>query len=284
MTFSSHTSSLFVRFLGFSHLIIAVGSGVSVLVTLNLLGLKDGEWLIAGFISSCTGLGYSIQRFIKVKLSPDGVPVERLEFLERFGGKLILVWGFIWVMSLIWVVEDLDFNTWVVLGGVGVVGLGYAILPGPLMWISRSIREIPGMKLPVLSIVWGSATVVLPVLMLGKWSSIESELLWCVVIARVLYISGLTIPFDVRDLNVDGENMRTMPMVLGVINSLWFAFSLVVVSGVVWAFLGEIFLACHSLTTALLVCPKIYKPYRGEWYYSLVLDGMLILQLFVLCY
>ena len=141
-----------------------------------------------------------------------------------------------------------------------------------------------GMKLPVLSMVWGCATVVVPLLMLGKWGSVEPGMLWGVVSARVLYIAGLTIPFDVRDLNVDGEDMRTVPMVWGVVNSLWWACILALIAGGVWAYLGEIPLACHAIATALLVSPKIYKPYRSEWYYSLVLDGMLIAQAFVLCY
>ena len=284
MTFSSHASSLIVRFLGYTHLLIAIGSGACVVISLKVLGFTEDLLLIAAFISSCTGLGYSIQRLIKAKLFPSGVPRERLEFLEKYGVVLVLVWLFVWVLGFAWVVEDLSIVAWVVLVGLGVAGLGYAILPMPLTLWARSIREVPGMKLPVLSIVWGCATVVLPVLMLGGWESVEPGMMVGVVVARVLYISGLTIPFDVRDLNVDGEHMRTVPMVLGVVKSLWWACALLVYAGGVWAYIGEIPLACHSLITALLVCPKVYKPYRGEWYYSLLLDGMLLIQLLVLCY
>ena len=124
--------------------------------------------------------------------------------------------------------------------------------------------------------------MVLPVLMLKQWSSIEPGLFFGVVVARVLYISGLTIPFDVRDLNVDFKEMRTVPMVWGGINSLWFACLLTVMAGGAWAYLGEIPLAIHALITAVLVNPKVYKPYRGELYYSIVLDGMLLLQLLVI--
>lgn len=284
MTFSSHASSLVVRFLGFSHLLIAVGSGACVIVSLNVLGFGDGSWLIAAFISSCTGLGYSIQRFIKAKLSPNSVPRERLEFLERFGVRLVFVWTLVWFCAVSWVMEEIDYVAWFMLGLLGAAGLSYAILPGPLWKWARPIREIPGMKLPVLSIVWGCATVVLPMLMLGQRSSIEPGLFLLVLIARVLYISGLTIPFDVRDLNVDLAKMRTVPMVWGVINSLWCACLLALISGGVWAYLGEMPLAIHALITAVLVSPKVYKPYIGEWYYSIILDGMLLLQLLVICY
>jgi len=48
--------------------------------------------------------------------------------------------------------------------------------------------------------------------------------------------------------------------------------------------MGENFLALHTIFTAVFLSPKVYKPYRGEWYYSILLDGLLLLQLFVLCY
>jgi len=282
MTFSSHASSLVVRFLGFSHFLIAIGSGACVIVSLKVLGLGDGNWLISAFISSCTGLGYSIQRFIKAKLFPDHMPRERLEFLKRFGIRLILVWALVWFCSFSWVVEEMSYVALFLLGFLGIACLGYAVLPWPLWKWARSIREIPGMKLPLLSIVWGCATVVLPVLMLEQRSSIEPGLFFGVVIARVLYISGLTIPFDVRDLNVDFKEMRTVPMVWGGKNSLWCACFLNMMAGGAWAYLGEIPLAIHALTTTVLVNPKVYKPYRSEWYYSIVLDGMLLLQLIVI--
>ena len=272
MTFSSQASGLIVRFLGFSHLLIALGSVASVVAAFVALDLEV-DLGVAGFVGCCTGLGYSIQRYIKAQTSPSGVPAERLEYLLKFGGWLILGWGLIWVAVMTQVWSMFDVETLVVLAGLGGAGLGYAILPG-----RKSLRERAGMKLPVLSLVWGGATVVLPVMMVGvgEWGRVCA--------ARVLYIAGLTIPFDVRDLNVDWEEMRTVPMAWGVVRSLWVACALVVGAGVVWAMMGENFLALHAIFTAVFLSPKVYKPYRGEWYYSILLDGLLLLQLFVLCY
>ena len=68
---------------------------------------------------------------------------------------------------------------------------------------------------------------------------------------------------------------------MGVIRSLWLACGLVVVSGCVYAYLNMYNLTAHALLTAVLVCPRVYKSYWGEWYYSLLLDGMLVLQFIV---
>ena len=65
-----------------------------------------------------------------------------------------------------WIVNDLLVVLWalMVLGGAG---LSYAILPRFFHGLARSVRELPGAKLPVLSLVWGGATVVLPLMIVG---------------------------------------------------------------------------------------------------------------------
>ena len=281
MTFSSHSSSLIVRFLGFSHLLIAVGSGACVIVALKVLGIEEGFEPTAAFISACTGLGYSVQRVIKAKLFPKAVPFDRLVFLEKYGNVLVTIWAIAWLVGFWWIVNDLSLVAWSLLMVLGGAGLAYAILPWSIKK-ARSLREVPHMKLPVLSLVWGGATVVLPIYIIGV--EVCPIHLAFVFIARALYIAGLSVPFDVRDLNVDTLHMKTVPMIRGVENSLWIAFGLVVLSGGVWTFLEEYPLLIPSVLTAVFVCPKVHRAYRGEWYYSILLDGMLLLQVFVLCY
>ncbi|MBI49571.1 MAG: hypothetical protein CL850_04720 [Crocinitomicaceae bacterium] len=279
MTFSSHNSSLIVRFLGFSHLLIALGSGACVIVTLKVLGIEEGFEPSATFISACTGLGYSIQRVIKANLFPKAVPIDRLVFLEKYGKFLVTIWAIAWLAGFWWILNDLGLIAWGLIMVIGGAGLAYAILPWSIKK-ARSLREVPHMKLPMLSFVWGCATVVLPIYIMGV--EVCTIHLAIVFVSRVLYIAGLTVPFDVRDLNVDTLDMKTVPMVRGVENSLWIACGLVVLSGWIWAFLEEYPLFIHSLLTAVFVCPKVHRPYRGEWYYSILLNGMLLLQVFVL--
>ena len=283
MTFSSHALRLVVRFLGFSHLLIALGAGACVYITFNVAGIEGGNecenFPVICFITACTGLGYSVQRFIKTRVFPSCVPKDRLDFLGKYGVALVLLWSVAWGWSFVNVFEIFTSSVLWILIALGGAGLSYAILPRFFHGLARSVRELPGAKLPVLSLVWGGATVVLPLMIVG--ADLDYELIWWIFIARVLYIAGLTIPFDVRDLNVDDDNMRTLPMMMGVVRSLWLACGLMVVSGCVYAYLNMYNLTAHALLTAVLVCPRVYKSYWGEWYYSLLLDGMLVLLFIV---
>ncbi len=283
MTFSSHALRLVVRFFGFSHFLIAFGSGACVFITFTVAGIEgenDCDNLpVVCFITACTGLGYSIQRLIKTKVSPSSMPEGRLDFLERYGVALVVGWSIVWGCSFLNISGSFTSSVMWMLIALVSVGLSYAILPSFFHGLARSVREIPGAKLPVLSLVWGGATVILPLMMVD--ADLDYELIWWIFIARIIYIAGLTIPFDVRDLNIDNYGMITLPMMMGVVRSLWFASGLVVASGLVYAYLKMYNLVFHALFTAILVCPKVYKSYWGEWYYSLLLDGMLVLLFIV---
>ena len=76
------------------------------------------------------------------------------------------------------------------------------------------------------------------------------------------FIAGLTIPFDVRDLNIDHEEMKTTPEYMGVVRSLWLAV-LVLMSGGAYALPEYGNSQSHSLLTAVLVSPRVYKKKRN---------------------
>lgn len=288
MTFFSQPTKYIVQFVGFSHLLISMGGGACVYITCIALGLGELALAPAIFISTCTGLGYSIQRFVKARLFPSSVPVDRLVYLTKYGSGLILFWfiGFITSVKCL----DLHFNsiTWLLLGGLGGIGVGYAVLPTRLKHFARSIREIARVKLPLLSVVWGGATVLLPLALIENVIDVSWVTLGGVFLSRVLYVAGLTIPFDVRDLDVDNSYMKTLPQAIGSRSSLNVAIMLVAGAGVIWliliggGYLGPnlgIPLALHAFATIPLVSPRLAEKKRHEYYYSIILDGMLVIQI-----
>jgi 4-hydroxybenzoate polyprenyltransferase len=153
------------------------------------------------------------------------------------------------------------------------------------------MREIPYFKLPLISLVWAIATVLFPVFLTGLEESVDISIVFAVVFSRGLYISGLTIPFDVRDLEIDHLDMKTVPQTMGIYSSLNWAMILIGASAILWfglvlADLINIYvgvaLGIHAILTIPFVSPRFAGIKRSEAYHSIFLDGILVLQLCVL--
>lgn len=85
--------------------------------------------------------------------------------------------------------------------GPGIAGVGIGLCIESILESSNGWRDVSRMKLPVIAITWGLATVWVPGVMSGEgpW---EVNLI-VRAIAQSTFIAGLTIPFDVRDLQID---------------------------------------------------------------------------------
>jgi hypothetical protein len=276
MTFPSKAQNCVVNYFAFTHLLIAAGAGVCVYTTGVVLG--DAENFIdpSLFIAMCTGLGYTVQRLLKMKISPSSMPVERLIFLRSWGGWLLALWGVSVLAGALWL--DLVWGVAGIAGVtvIGILGLGYAMVPKNWVHRMKALREVPGLKLPLLSVVWGAATVVLPWMLTGatEWASG----LFTITVARTLYIAGLTIPFDLRDADLDNPSMKTLGQTLNPRYTVILAASLVILSGILWISINQIWLAFHSLFTASIVL--LSRKNAPEFFYSIILDGLLVVQLF----
>ena len=86
-----------------------------------------------------------------------------------------------------------------VVGGLALASLVYAAAPG----MNGGLRRVLWLKIPIVAAVWATATTHHPV------QGVE-PILW---VQRALFIAGLTLPFDIRDLEVDRRHMTTLPMV-----------------------------------------------------------------------
>jgi len=183
-----------VKILGYSHLIIAVGAGVTAYISGLSLGLGGEVNEAAILIGAFTGLGYTVQRFIKTRFFPHSAPPERIAFMKKYGVGLIWGWGVVLIAVIILVSVEYSSSANVFVIFLIIISTAYAAIP---------LREKAYLKLPLVASVFALATVVYPVLLAGFELSDFTPVLATVLLARVLYIAGITIPFDVRDLNID---------------------------------------------------------------------------------
>ena len=275
-----------VKILGYSHLIIALGAGVTAYISGFSLGLGGDMSEAATLIGAFTGLGYTVQRFIKTRFFPLSAPPERIAFMKKYGVGLIVAWGIVFMAVIMIVAVDFSTSANALVIFLIIISIAYAAIP---------LREKAYLKLPLIAGVFALATVVYPVLLAGFKLSDFTPILVTVLLARVLYIAGITIPFDVRDLNIDSVNMKTMPQQIGTKRSLQRAVILVGGSGVLWAGLlimeaiPQIVgysLLIHAIISIPFVSPILAGRNRSEFFYSIVLDGLISFQfvILLLCY
>ena len=196
-----------MRFLSFTHIWIALGAFVT--TTFSWLWCVDGfpmerggMW-IAMWVGLSTGLGYTVQRAIKHTRHPHNMPGLRRAFWDRWKWGMIACWTGAWLAFNVAYVEELGWEEprrLAVVAGVGLASVAYALMPG----MGGGLRKVTWLKIPLIAVVWATATTHHPVLGIDP-------VLW---VQRVMFIAGLTLPFDIRDLDVDRAHMTTLPMVV----------------------------------------------------------------------
>jgi len=86
----------------------------------------------------------------------------------------------------------------------------------PIKWLSKSkksLRTISGIKIFVIAFCWAGVTVLIPLIHLKVSFSWD---LAGVFLQRLLFVLAITIPFDLRDLEYDEANLKTIPQMLGI--------------------------------------------------------------------
>ena len=276
-----------VKIVGYSHFWIALGALCSALATMHAyapLALQDmSTWGIATAIGLGTGVLYTLQRRIKWARMPQNMPVDRRQFIERWFEWVMGIWM---IGGLIWLVIFWDgLLPWLtaLAGGWPVLLVLLALVSGyasnPFLSQGNGWRDVSRMKLPVIAIAWGLATVWVPGVMSGEgpW---EVNLI-IRAIAQSTFIAGLTIPFDVRDLQIDPVAMNTVPQRIGQRRAAMIALLLILLSGCFFMVAGN---AVAPMVAGACAIPWVVygRSTRDEWLYSIILDGCLIVQGFVI--
>lgn len=152
-----------------------------------------------------------------------------------------------------------------------VIGAAVAMLY-PLPWIMKNkgggLRSVPGLKLFIISFVWAFSTGFLPAI----WNGHNG---WYWLLERFFWTMALTIPFDVRDIKLDAESIKTLPHVIGPRNSiylahaaLWMSFSILVM------IFGMPVFSTFILFLFFAIIIIIARAELGDLYYSFLIEGL----------
>ncbi|ADV48060.1 hypothetical protein Celal_0725 [Cellulophaga algicola DSM 14237] len=118
----------------------------------------------------------------------------------------------------------------------------------PLLPHTKNLRNLAGLKVFIVALVWAGVTVVLP--------SFEKPnvILWDVaieVIQRILLVLILLVPFEIRDLKYDAAALKTIPQRFGAHKTLVFGgFLAIILYGL--TFLKEDLTPLDAITKGVL--------------------------------
>ena len=130
--------------------------------------------------------------------------------------KVIQIFSLMCFIMMCYYAYQLHKDTMIVIGVMGVITFLYAIpfLPKRILFDkNQNLRQISGLKIYVIGLVWAVVTVILPLVN----ASVEiSADVYMSSIQRFLLVLVLMLPFEIRDLNYDNLKLATIPQLIGI--------------------------------------------------------------------
>lgn len=274
------------RIMVYSHAWLALGAAAQTWWMGELMG---GSGWRAPTLAFCgTVIGYAYMRWARMD-HPELAGSAHLKWFRENKRTMLALAIFSAVVGTIvaWpIAGELASMFW----PVAVIGALYVIPWSLSKGRTIGLRRIPMLKALLIAFVWASTTVGLPFVLVNTFE----ESAWWFFGQQFVFFLSLTIAFDLRDLPYDRPSLRTLPQLIGTGGSRFFA----VIFQLPWVFFFVVS-AIISLSPieegtpkGFLVFPMLLPalghlaaaglvvragPGRSEAYYSLGLDGMLIL-------
>jgi len=155
---------------------------------------------------------------------------------------------------------------------VALTSLSYSIGDNKKL---KGIREIPYLKIFIITFSWGYVTGFLP----GIFSRISFSEIYPVFLMKTLFAFCVYIPFEIRDMKTDPPSFKTLPQVTGVYGSLLTGVILLVVfswMSLSYSFIPSVSAMAVCIITLMGLLLSVRK--KKEMFYFLFIDSLLVLK------
>ena len=131
--------------------------------------------------------------------------------------KAIQIFSFIAFLSMCYYLLKLETETLMVIIILGIITFFYAIpimVPKKYLFDDhKNLRQVSGLKVYLIALIWMFTTVLLPLLNNDGFMSSDGVI---ISVQRFCYVLVLMLPFEIRDLNYDSLKLATIPQKIGV--------------------------------------------------------------------
>lgn len=268
----------------FSNVFMALCAVAQGLVTFHIIGSKPVYPVLALLFTSTLGL-YNFCILVIRPKQPQKSPYLRVRWFFKYH-RLMVTITIACLLSLVPLFFLLANSSKLLLVGLAALSFGYGLPLFTSRGRKTGLRNVPGLKAILITLVWTLSCVLLPILEAQDTLNIAvlASTTWIILVKRFLFIAALTVPFDIRDLFQDRiAGLKTFPVAFGERKAYLFCQVLLA-----WHIILLLLLRNYRLTSdfyaltlvAVLTGWLIFKSNwkRNEYYYFFYLDGVLVLQ------
>lgn len=200
--------------------------------------------------------------------------------------KIVQVFSFLCFAMMCFFGLQLRLQTLLCIAGLGFITFLYAVpfLPKRLvMDTHKNLRNIGGLKVYVIAMVWACVTVLLP-LINNKY--IITADVWLVTVQRFIFVILLMLPFEIRDLRYDSLKLSTIPQKIGIKNTKLIGIFLAILCICLEFFKDELMPVHMWINTIVSIIALIFllmaKKDQNDYYSSFWVEGIPMIWLFLL--
>ncbi len=125
--------------------------------------------------------------------------------------RLIQIFSFLSFCLLVYYGSNLSTTVLIYFIPFAVITLVYVV---PFLGgFQKNLRRVSYLKIFLVAFVWSGVTSVIP-LIVGKYQY-EFDII-LLFVQRILFILVLILPFEIRDMNLDFKNLKTLPQKIGI--------------------------------------------------------------------
>lgn len=235
------------------HVALAVVSLVGVTALEFNLTLPNAFWF---FIFFGTITGYNFVKYAKIAKLHHHSLTEMLKTIQVFS---FFSFG-------LWIYFTLQLSLETLLWGVvfGLLTFFYAV-PVPF---SKNLRTLAGIKVFIVALVWAGVTVLVPAISLAEPLD---TVIWISFVQRIFLVIVLMIPFEIRDLQFDELNLKTLPQQFGLKNVKVFGIVLLGIAQFLEGFKDELsvgYFSCFLIINLVLGLSLIVASSKQPRYFA----------------
>ena len=226
---------------------------------------------------------YNFQRYVRINNLKENSNAISWTQKNMALTKLLMICSLIFVFFF---ATKLSVKLFFCLVPIFIISIFYSLKIFTQNGINFSIRELPLVKIFLISFVWSYVTVIL--IAVEKDLFINSEII-ILFLSRFCFVFAITIPFDIRDLKYDSHNLKTIPQKFGEEKSkniAFYALATFEIFSIILFFISKfpiyvlISLIFCSLLTAILIYRSSSK--KNSLYFSFYVESASILMLLLL--